>query len=320
MRSTHIKIGQRTLKTAICATVAIIISEYFHLESSTSAGIIAILSVTNTQKSTLKLGAMRGVGLIIATLLAFVILNTFQFTPLSFGIFILLFIPISVATNTSEGIVVNSVLVTHYILAGQMSIPLIINEFSLMFVGVGLALLANIYMPDNEKILNQNLQFLENEFKNISARLVIHLNNKEDLEELVEQCTHLLSFIEKNIDLAVKKTENNLLKNNNFYQKYFDMRHIQVVLLRDSIVKMQSIEIEPLYLEEISSIFQTLSITYEVDNDGSELLKKIKEAYSRYRKMELPQTREEFENRAGLFQVLQMLELLVKEKNSFSLN
>ncbi|SFL48693.1 Aromatic acid exporter family member 1 [Lactococcus garvieae] len=110
MNYSHIKIGQRTIKTAICATLAIIIAQFFHLESATSAGIIAILSITNTQKSTLRLGFLRVLGLIIATLLAFIVLNLFNFTPLSFGIFLLLFIPISVATNTSEGIVVNSVL------------------------------------------------------------------------------------------------------------------------------------------------------------------------------------------------------------------
>ncbi|UYT09885.1 aromatic acid exporter family protein [Lactococcus garvieae] len=320
MNYSHIKIGQRTIKTAICATLAIIIAQFFHLESATSASIIAILSITNTQKSTLRLGFLRVLGLIIATLLAFIVLNLFNFTPLSFGIFLLLFIPISVATNTSEGIVVNSVLFSHYLLAQEITFPLVGNEFSLMFIGVGLALLANIYMPSNERLLENNLNILEKEFKNISAHLVICLNQKQDLQDLVAQCDNLLKLIDASSKVATEKSENNLLRNNTFYQRYFDMRHIQITLLKDIIMKLEEIDVESTHIAEISNIFETLSLTYAAHNDGSELLKKIENAYSHYRQMNLPQTREEFENRAGLFQVLQLLELLIQEKNTFELS
>lgn len=320
MNYRHIKIGQRTIKTAICATLAILIAEFFHLDSAISAGIIAILSVTNTQKSTLKLGLLRVLGLIIATLLAFIVLNLFQFTPLSFGIFLLFFIPLSVATNTREGIVVNSVLFSHYLLAKEINLSLVSNAFSLMFIGVGLAFLANIYMPNNEKLLENNLNILEREFKDISARLILCLNQKQNLENLINQSKNLIKLIEKSSKLAAEMSENNLLRPNNFYQRYFDMRHIQVILLQDILLKMQNINVDNKHLEDISNVFKTLSITYATNNDGSDLLRKIEQAYSNYRQMDLPKTREEFENRAGLFQVLQLLELLIQEKNNFSLS
>lgn len=44
------RIGMRTVKTAIAATLAIILAEWLHLEYAVSAGIIAILSVQNTKK------------------------------------------------------------------------------------------------------------------------------------------------------------------------------------------------------------------------------------------------------------------------------
>lgn len=320
MNYRHIKIGQRTIKTAICATLAILIAEFFHLDSAISAGIIAILSVTNTQKSTLKLGLLRVLGLIIATLLAFIVLNLFQFTPLSFGIFLLFFIPLSVATNTREGIVVNSVLFSHYLLAKEINLSLVSNAFSLMFIGVGLAFLANIYMPNNEKLLENNLNVLEREFKDISARLILCLNQKQNLENLINQSKNLIKLIEKSSKLAAEMSENNLLRPNNFYQRYFDMRRIQVILLQDILLKMQNINVDNKHLEDISNVFKTLSITYATNNDGSDLLRKIEQAYSNYRQMDLPKTREEFENRAGLFQVLQLLELLIQEKNNFSLS
>ncbi|XHB95685.1 aromatic acid exporter family protein [Lactococcus garvieae] len=41
-------------------------------------------------------------------------------------------------------------------MAQEITFPLVGNEFSLMFIGVGLALLANIYMPSNERLLENN--------------------------------------------------------------------------------------------------------------------------------------------------------------------
>lgn len=49
------RIGMRTMKTAIAATLAIILAEWLHLEYAVSAGIIAILSVQNTKKGSLQL-------------------------------------------------------------------------------------------------------------------------------------------------------------------------------------------------------------------------------------------------------------------------
>lgn len=48
------KIGARTVKTVIAASLAIIIANLFHLQYATAAGVIAILSVGNTKNQLLK--------------------------------------------------------------------------------------------------------------------------------------------------------------------------------------------------------------------------------------------------------------------------
>lgn len=79
----------------------------------------------------------------------------------------LLFIPAAVYFQLSDGIVVSSVLVTHYLVEKNLSWAIIGNEFLLMSIGVGLALLANSYMPDTEKRLREDQEVIETMFRKI---------------------------------------------------------------------------------------------------------------------------------------------------------
>lgn len=106
-------IGFRTLKTAIGATLAIIIAKEIGLEYAVSAGIITILSVQGTKKQSIKIALERVASFVLALIIATVLFNTLGYNEIVFGIFILLFIPAAVRFNLKEGIVVSSVLITH---------------------------------------------------------------------------------------------------------------------------------------------------------------------------------------------------------------
>ena len=62
----------------------------------------------------------------------------------------MIFIPLAVKFNVEEGIVVSSVLVTHLLTEKSTSLFWIINEIALMLVGVIVALIVNLYMPNTE--------------------------------------------------------------------------------------------------------------------------------------------------------------------------
>lgn len=150
------KIGLRTIKTVVACFFALIIAQQLELLYYTAAGIIAILSVGNTKKSSLNTGISRFVSLAIATALAAVIFNLVGYTPLGFTLYLVVFIPLTVRFSLTDSIVVTSVLVTHYLLEQNFGWELILNEFLLMAIGVGVALLSNLYMPNLEKKLNRS--------------------------------------------------------------------------------------------------------------------------------------------------------------------
>ncbi|SJZ74115.1 Uncharacterized membrane protein YgaE, UPF0421/DUF939 family [Pilibacter termitis] len=312
-----IKIGLRTIKTAISATLAVLVANVFHLEYAVSAGIIAVLSVSNTKKSTIITGVNRLLSLLIAILLAALLFHTLGFTPITFGIYLLLFIPITTYLGMSDGIVVNSVLVTHFLIEKQTSLPLILNELLLMCIGVGFALIANLYMPNDEKELAENQLELELEFKEIAGLLASHVNRKMEAEQLYKRCHKLLLFTEKNVTISQKYMENHVFSRNEFFYKYFTMRQMQVNILSEILQHMIKLEVDTEHFDEIARIFENLSLTYATNNDGKILLEQIQNAYASYREMPLPKTREEFENRAGLFQVLQLIEVMIQVKREF---
>ena len=115
------RIGMRTVKTVVSSMLSMVTAQMFSLLFWPSAGIIALLSVGNTKRSTLRTGMLRIAAFILATVIAFISFFIFDYTILGFGLFLLLFIPLTVGLKLTDGIVVNSVLVTHYLSEKNMN-------------------------------------------------------------------------------------------------------------------------------------------------------------------------------------------------------
>ena len=160
-------IGYRTLKTGIGAAIAMIIAKQLGLEYAASAGIITILSIQNTKKQSIKIAIQRIVSFILALFIASILFKVLGYYALTFGVFLLIFIPLVVRFNLEQGIVVSSVLVTHLLVEKSVGMFWIWNELSLMLVGVGVALLLNLYMPSIEGQIKQDQIYIEEKMKEI---------------------------------------------------------------------------------------------------------------------------------------------------------
>ena len=170
------KIGLRTIKTAVAAPIALLLAGGLSLESAASAAIITILTVTNTKRSTAKTALNRLFSLTLATSIAAICFSLLGFHPIVFGLYLLFFIRLSIQFDLAEGIAVSSVLITHYLAAGEMPVPLIINEYLLMIIGVGCALAANLYMPNTEKKIQEDQAVVEVSMKKMLGQMSAYLN------------------------------------------------------------------------------------------------------------------------------------------------
>ena len=312
------KIGMRTIKTALCATIGIMLAQGLGLLYPTAAGIIALLSVTNTKRSAFKVGFYRLCSLALATGIAYLSFSLIGYNPIAFGIYLLFFIPLAARGKMSEGIPVSSVLVTHYYLEESLSLALIGNAFMLLLIGVGLALLANLYMPDISAKLTKNQAKIDTMIRALLIEMSTYFNG----ENVVSNCDNLLqdltTLLNEAEGYAQRHDENQLLTTDIYFLEYFTMRRMQVNVL----AKMQEIirQIDPSQsnITEVANLLNLAGETFSESNDGQDLKANIAETLARYRQAELPQSRLEFENRARLYQLLNEFEHFIEIKIDFS--
>lgn len=313
------KIGLRTIKTVIASVLAILIATQLHLLYATAAGIIAILSVGNTKKTSLKSGLGRVLSLGLAIILSFICFTTPGFHTWAFGVFLLVFIPLSVRFNLADAIVVNSVLITHFLVEKSFSWQMILSETLLMTIGVGLALLLNLYMPDNEKQLKEDIKAIEEDFRTIIFAMAAHLN-LEKIAPLDDACLDLRSKLRAALNQAHIHQKNQWISEEDYYSEYFSMRLAQLRILRDMVNLLIEIDIDGLFVDELRKVLISTAENFAEENDGKLILWQIEAVYQNYRQKPLPQTREEFENRALLFQFLQSFRSFIEIKAIFYQN
>ena len=311
----------KTVKMALSATIAIIISNYMGLQFGVTSGIIAILSIQDTKKEALLVGGKRIISSTVAILLSYALYVLLGNNPIVFGLFLLIFIPITQVLKISEGMVIGAVLSTHLLMSTNINVSWIINEAGLTIIGIGIAMVFNLYSISLEDNFEKNKERIEDYFRAIISDMAVSL------------VTQAVPVYEQEVFLSVEKlikntkvmaqiiNNNHLFKNNNYYVSYTDMRTIQL----EAIKRMQR-HFSRFYMKYdqtriLSEFTNDVAMNIHEDNDCIELIDKLNLLRKDYKNMELPKNRTEFENRALLFQFLNDLEdfLIIKKefKESF---
>lgn len=313
-------IGYRTLKTGIGASIAMIIAKQLGLEYAVSAGIITILSIQNTKRQSVKIAIERVGSFLIALFIAVILFRILGYYPLTFGVFLLTFIPLLVRFNLEQGIVVSSVLITHLLVEKSTSVFWICNELSLMIIGVSVALILNLYMPSIEEQIKKDKVYIEEKMREILSQMANAL--KESFNSLKEE--ELFNNLENRLytarNNAYKNLNNYFLLDASYYVQYTEMRIQQfetIKRMKEHFKKFFMTYEQTIMMADFTE--QVARSLYE-ENTCEQLIKDLNELRESFRKMALPSTREEFENRAMLFQFLNDMEQFLKIKNEFKQN
>lgn len=305
-----------TFKMAISATIAIFIAQGFKLEFAVTAGVIAILSIQNTKREALIIGARRIISATIAVILSYLLYVLLGNNPLVFGIVLLIFIPIAKKLKIEEGIAVGAVLSTHLLVNNNIDLGWIVNEEAITFIGIGVASLFNLYMPSLDDKFNENKETIEKLYRDIISDMAkslvtkaIPVNEKKRLEEVE-------SLVEDTRGLAYKINNNNLFKKNLYFVDYIEMRAKQLEAIKRMMSHFSRFSITYDQTLIMSKFTENIANNIYADNDCVELICKLNNLRNNYKEMQLPKTRDEFENRAMLFQFLNDLEdfLLIKKE------
>ncbi|HFI0127969.1 TPA: aromatic acid exporter family protein [Streptococcus suis] len=306
----------RTIKLIFATVLAIYLATALGLSYATAAGIIAILSVLDTRKSSFKMARNRLFSTLLALTIAVLTFALFGFGIWTLGIYLALYVPLAYRFNWEAGIAPSTVLVTHLLLEQDISLIFLGNELALFLIGAGLALLFNLYMPSQEKKIEAYHDQVEDLLKQILLRFEAFLLNGDGRNEAA-----LITQLDKTLDEALKVVyldrHNQLFQQTNYQVHYFEMRAAQNKILRTMAGNINKCLLEGRENVILSCLFERAAQQLSRENSAKELLLDIELFHATFRERPLPQTREEFETRATLFQLLHDMEAFIRLKVEF---
>ncbi|WP_100331502.1 aromatic acid exporter family protein [Bacillus xiapuensis] len=310
------KIGYRTIKTAIGTALAIIISQSMSLENFVSAGIITILCIQNTKKKSLQAAWSRFRACTIAIIFCAIFFEGIGFHPLMIGLLLLFFIPTVVALKVKEGIVTSSVIILHMYSAGEITKSVILNEYGIIIVGMGIALLMNLYMPSLEKRLYRLQDEIEENFRRIFQEIAMYLRDNQHVWD-GKEITETVKLIKEGKEFAFQDIENHFLREEKLFYSYFSMRQKQFERIERVLSIITSISHQVEQAHVIADFMEELGERIHPGNTAHLSLQKLERMRAEFEKMDLPATREEFESRAALLQFIKEMEEYLLIKSSF---
>lgn len=217
-------------------------------------------------------------GPIFACLLAMAFSSLFfegiAYHPLVIGLLLLFFIPAAVMAKASDGIVTSSVIILHIYSAGEVSKDLLLNELGIIIVGIGVALIANLYMPSLESKLKEYRLEIEENFKVIFDEIVRYLRTHESSWD-GREITETMEMIDEAKALAFRDVENHFRRDENLYYHYFKMREKQFEIIERVLPSVTSIALPVEQGEMIADFIEELSEHIHPGNTALLFLEKL---------------------------------------------
>lgn len=314
-KSDYIKI----FKIAAGAGIAVIIAQSLGVNYSTSAGVITLLSIQNTKKETIRVMTLRLYSFGMALALAALSFFLFGYGALAFGVFLLFFSGASLMLGMQEGISVNTVLMTHFMAEQSMTLQNVGNEMAILVIGAGIGVLLNLYIPGKEKQIQAKQREIENRMKLILRDMARRLSatEKTSAGRLRGNLMELDEELKQGEKHAYEEMENKLLTETRYYLRYMNMRRVQSVALRQIEENIGHLRMLPPQSEQISHFMEEIRVSFHEHNNAVELLWELEKVKDSIRKQPLPETRDEFENRAVLYRILLELERFLDIKKTF---
>ncbi len=316
--------NSQAIKIALAAVLSIVVAQWFNLENATAAGIIAVLTALETRQASFE----RGLQYIIATLIAFAI-STFTFylfgiTVWSFGLYLLLFVPVATHLNLKAAIPPISVLVTHFLVADSISLYWHLNGFSLMLIGVIFANVVNLWMPDNHSKIIARVDEVEDLMRDVLwsfGRWIRNVSQTSDEREpssfVKERLSQLSETLEELNQESLFDYNNQMLDKNDYYLEYTKMRKNQLTILETMCQTISHLNLTTKSNQLLADLFDQTANELDEDNTGSTLLMQLAELSKIYQASALPTSRREFESRALLYHLLLNFEAFLKLKHDF---
>ncbi len=306
------------IKMSLVGVIASLVARFISLDYWMTAGVLAILSIHLTRRDSVVASAKRLIDAVYAILLSTLLFIAFGYNFWIYAIFIFIFAYTSWMLKIHEGIVPALVLVTHLLMVESFSMHMIYNELSLIFIAIGIATIFSIFYPAaSEKELEMHVESVDHLVADHLYMLSLLLKDPDFNEEYYRHYSMVDHKIQELIDTVELVDKDLLFQNDHSYLAYFHMRKEQNSYIRH--MYQQALKIKKLhpFAIEISKYVVTVSEDIGLYNKAVTQLRNLDVLQKSYKETTLPKTREEFEIRAVLYQILNEIESLLTVKVQF---
>ena len=303
-------------KVIVSAFVALLVAQALQLSTPSAAAIIAILSVMDTKKVSLAATGQRLAAAVLALVIGMGIFAIFGFDVISFGLYLLCYIPLAYLLKVDIGVAPSTVLVIHLWTQQQLTFELFVNELLLVTIGAGVAILLNWYMPSYRQEIERVREEIEDTMREVLLKMsgFLTLGNGKNDGEVLQLLKEKLSEAREYVRL---EAENHLTKEVTYDYQYFEMRRDQSKLLEIMAANLNEFCWDGEEMAILSEMFKQTAQQLAEQNTASQLIDEIEDLLEQFRERPLPQTRCEFEKRAQLYQLLRDLKRFVQLKVDF---
>ncbi len=311
----------KTIKMTLAAVISILIANFFGVKNSMTAGVIALITITNTRDASVNMALTRFWSTVLGFFLSWVVFSIFGFDLIYFGLLLLIYIPLANFLGLEGGVSNSVVLITHFILAKSVSLEWIFNEFLILIIGGITALVINYVSPSNLDYMEKLVDSIEEKFIDVLSLMNERILNKKKEKSMVE-----INDALRDLEREIKDLENlsleelgNQKAHGPYYFDYSKMRESQLKVLSDISRQIEQLTLNIKENKKLSVIFVETKNTFDESNDALDLMECISDLYRDFRNSQLPKTREEFEDRARLFTILNDFETFLELKKNFSI-
>lgn len=306
-----------SVKISLAVITAVMLATLLHLEFAISAGIVAILTIQPTKRETIQTAWSRLVAFFVALCIGFFCFGVLGFTLQGFLVYMTCYIFICYFFAWNHAIAMNSVLVSHFVSLGAMTISTVTNEVLIFVVGVGTGIVANLHLHKKVDYMEELKVAADEQIVKILYRMSERIVSK-DVSDYNGDCFKILEKrIREAKDLAEENYKNQLGNRDFFDMEYIAMREQQYMVLYEMYKDVRKLESKPVTAEKIATFFSDMAGVFGRNNDGKALMAQFEEMNQYMKAQELPANRQEFEDRARLFNLMRKIEEFVYIKMEF---
>ena len=305
-------------KVAFGSAAAIFLAELFGADYAASAGIITLLTIQDTRKDTFQMALQRLVSFVLFLFLAVFLHITLGLYMVGFGVYLFFMALLSYCFHWEGAVSTNAVFGTHvFMLDHMVTAGFLFNEAALLLIGIGMAILLNLKIPDKEPGLKQELQRAETMLQKILYDIGAHLRDRDALQRTREELLKYMGALDGDIGKAIQNRDITLKEYSTFYIYYFVLRKKQCAVLEHVCQTLLFMDAAYYRTDAVAGFFHSLAAHFDIKEDVALRMAELGETLEKFRQRPMPKEEREFETRAALFHVLKEMELFLKLKREF---